>query len=413
MRTLPERTAKEVLAAKVGVLFAAALFFLPSAARAANVSVDCNAGGSINTTLSTLDLVGPHTITVTGTCTERVNIFNRDRVTIQASPGQTATIVSPTAGFGRMINIAGSHSITLRRLLITGGRAGIVLDRGSEVTVEEITVEKNAASGVQLFSRSSLHMSFSNVRRNGRTGISANDSTLAIDGGATIENNGRSGVTAISSRVLISGDVGSENIVRGNSGAGLSIANASTAEVSGANTIANNTGFGVMAIHASALTLFEATVEGNGETGVHVGEVSHGELGDNIIRNNGGSSPFSSGGVAAVSNGDVSLDGGNKITNNTGPGVFVDQSSTVMSSGGNTVSTNTEDGVRLIRQAVGRFLAPDTIVDNGNANLFCDTTSLVAGDLTGVTNIKCTRIEREHGPPRPGRIHDLTEPVDP
>jgi hypothetical protein len=60
------------------------LFLFPTAAVATNVAVDCATGGSINAALASLDSVGPHTITVTGTCTEDVNVNLRNQLTIQA-----------------------------------------------------------------------------------------------------------------------------------------------------------------------------------------------------------------------------------------------------------------------------------------------------------------------------------------
>ena len=102
--------------------------------------------------------------------------------------------------------------------------------------------------------------------------------------------------------------------------------------------------------------------------------------------------------------GEAFIEGGNDISNNTGPGVLAFTHGTLSSLGGNTINNNTAEGVLLRRQSVGQFFAADTISGNGAANLACDTTSLAAGNLTGVTNIKCKEIERELGPPRPGHI---------
>jgi hypothetical protein len=44
------------------------LSLFPGMARANNMSVDCNAGGSINAALATLTPTVPNQITVTGTC---------------------------------------------------------------------------------------------------------------------------------------------------------------------------------------------------------------------------------------------------------------------------------------------------------------------------------------------------------
>src|SRR5713226_7050483 len=85
------------LSARTGLLLAVACFLLPTAARAANATVDCSgatpgAFTSITAALNALDFEGPNSITVTGTCTENLSVDNRERLNIQAAAGQTATI---------------------------------------------------------------------------------------------------------------------------------------------------------------------------------------------------------------------------------------------------------------------------------------------------------------------------------
>ena len=181
------------------------------------------------------------------------------------------------------------------------------------------------------------------------------------------------------------------------------MANGSFANIFG-DTIQNNGGFGVLAFHTSTYQLAGSTVVGNGSTGVKVQETSHAEILGNIIRNNGAADPSSPGGVGLSEGGEAFIEEGNDISNNTGPGVLVMTHGTLSSLGGNTISNNTAQGVSLRRQSVGQFFAADTISGNGGPDLACDTTSLAAGDLTGVTNINCKEIERALGPPRPGHI---------
>jgi len=97
----------------------------PASAWAASVNVNCTAVApppgvftSITAALATLDNTGTHTVTVTGPCTESVNIIQRDRLTIQAPVGQPATISPPAPG-PTVVNINGSHNITLRNLVLS------------------------------------------------------------------------------------------------------------------------------------------------------------------------------------------------------------------------------------------------------------------------------------------------------
>jgi hypothetical protein len=68
-------------------------------ARATDVAVGCAGGiggqfSSINDALNSLDQFGPHTIMVSGTCTENLFIHDRNGITIFAARGQTATVAN-------------------------------------------------------------------------------------------------------------------------------------------------------------------------------------------------------------------------------------------------------------------------------------------------------------------------------
>lgn len=380
MRTHSTWTLGRTTAGRVMWLLTALVFLFSSAVRAADVSVNCDSGGSINSALSGLDLEGPNSITVTGTCHESVAIVDRERLTIQAPRGQTATIVSDPLDIA--IFVFRSRSIFLRRLVLTGGSEGMAIQR-SEVQINGSTIQNNSDVGVDVFQLSSLQFAGNVVQNNGDGIIVSQNSRLGAGGGdVTIQNN---------------------------VGSGIVLANGAFANIFG-HTIQNNGGFGVIAFHNSSFNLFGNTIVGNGSTGVRVSETSHGEMGDNTIRNNGAADPSSPGGVMLSEGGEAFIDGGNDISNNTGPGVLVFTHATLSSEGGNTINNNTAEGVLLRRQSVGQFFAADTISGNGGANLACDATSLAAGTLTGLTNFRCMNIERQLGPPRPGHIKNLPSP---
>src|SRR5713226_3467457 len=370
MRTHSTWTLGKSTAGRVMWLLAAVIFLLPSAAWATTVSVDCNAGGSINAALSGLDLQGPHLIMVSGTCHENVAIVDRERLTIVGVPTATIVAADPT---DNVIFVLRSRGIFLRRLVLTGGSFGLLVER-SEVQMNGSTIQNNSVAGVDATQQSSLQF-LNNVVQNNAFGIALNQTSRANIGGGTIQNNAADGIQ---------------------------LANGSFANINA--TIQNNGGFGVLTFHTSSFQMSGSTIVGNGSTGVRVSETSHGEIFGNIIRNNGAADPSSPGGVVFSEGGEGFIESGNDISNNTGPGVLAITHGTLSSLGGNTISNNTAEGVLLRRQSVGQFFAADTISGNGAANLACDTTSLAAGDLTGVTNIKCKEIERELGPPRPGHI---------
>src|SRR5713226_884306 len=177
MRTHSTWTLGKSTAGRVMWLLAAVIFLLPSAAWATTVSVDCNAGGSINTALSGLDLEGPNTIIVTGTCHENVAIVDRERLTIAAPFPQTATIVAadPT---DNVIFILRSRSIFLRRLVVTGGSIGLFIVR-SEVQMNGSTIQNNTDVGVAVSQMSSLQFAGNAVQNNG-DGITVNLTSRAV-----------------------------------------------------------------------------------------------------------------------------------------------------------------------------------------------------------------------------------------
>ena len=86
--------------------------------------------------------------------------------------------------------------------------------------------------------------------------------------------------------------------------------------------------------------------------------------------------------------------GGTDISNNTGPGVEASANGSVAVEGA-TVSNNTAEGVRVLKGSVGEFAGSNSIFGNGIADVACDDTSLVVGDLTGVVNIKCAKVIKE------------------
>jgi hypothetical protein len=125
----------------------------PASAWAASVNVNCTAVApplgvftSITAALATLDNTGPHTVTVIGPCTESVNIIQHDRLTIQSPVGQTATISPPAPG-PTVINVNGSHNILLRNLVLSGGGTGLVVTRGSTVTLQACSSRRTSGPG--------------------------------------------------------------------------------------------------------------------------------------------------------------------------------------------------------------------------------------------------------------------------
>ena len=88
--------------------------------------------------------------------------------------------------------------------------------------------------------------------------------------------------------------------------------------------------------------------------------------------------------------------------NNPGLGLDVEGNSSLLLFD-TTVANNGQPGLSAVRISLTELGGNNTFAGNGTANLSCDANSLFSGDLTGIQNIKCMKIERTKGPPRPGR----------
>ncbi len=431
---------------------------------------------TIGAALATLDNMGPHVINVTGTCVENVNIESRERLTLAAPPGNWATIVAANPALWT-VHVGRSRQVTFLRLTVKGGSVGIRTDSASSVDIQDCIVEGNPGNGIDISEQSWIRLNKMIIRNNGMAGlnvsanssvsswgggpapqfihihnnggnginaigsfvsfdggattiennggngINANGSFVQINGGGTIEDNAGSGITITGGRLIVNGQV-QENFIRGN-GFGVNISGAA-ATFNGQNTIQNNGGTGVQVANGgsaafNALQLPDGSfrvnvIEGHGTIGLHVAAAASATLsGPNIIRNNGGAGfdlNDEHGGVNVGTVSRIQFFGGNQIINNIGPGVTA-RFNGAIALGDSVVTNNAEQGLLLIRQSVGVVETGARISSNGAANVSCDTTSLVAGDLTGISHIDCAKIERASGPPRPGAIKDPRNPLIP
>jgi hypothetical protein len=393
--------------------------------------------------LNTLNPNEANLITVSGTCVENLFIPNFERLQIQSAFGQTATIqaADPTQ---IVLQTFQSTGITLTNLVLQGGSVGILLNQGSNATINNCTIQGNSSDGLDMQMASTLVMENSTIQnnqgsgmavavgsnatmatqpnerirvlRNGGDGIDVDGSFFQVNFGTLdVENNAGAAIFQTGGRLLIFGPqgAGEGNLFQGN-GEGIDIFQAGSAQFFGKNTISNNGDVGLQVLGSSVVfsgrtladgTLNATVIENHATVGVNI--VRSGELtmnGPHQIKNNGtvAADPTLRGGIR-INRASLTLTRGVQISNNTGPGIRADQN-TGTSLTNVTVSGNTEEGVHVDRQSVAGFFQPLSIVGNGTSSISCDSSSLIFGDLSGVGGIDCMRIERALGPPRPGRI---------
>jgi hypothetical protein len=337
-----------------------------------------------------------------------------------------------------------STGILISGLVFQGGSTGVLLNRGSNVTIVNCTMQRNSGDGLGMQMASTLVMENSTLQdnqgngmsvavgsnatmatnpnerirvlRNGGDGIDVDGSFFQVNFGTLdVENNAGAAIAQFGGRLLIFGDgVGGGNLFQ-NNGEGIDVFEAGSARFFGRNVIRNNGDVGLQILGSSVAftgggtlpdgSLRATVIEGHATVGVNVFRL--GELtmsGPHKIQNNGSvtGDPTLRGGIR-MNRGSLTLNNGVQISNNVGPGIRADFN-TGASFGSVTVTNNSEAGVRVGRQSVGGFVAPLTFAGNGEASISCDNTSLIFGDLTGVANIECNRIEKAPGSRQSGRV---------
>lgn len=385
------------------LLFGCLLLLVSNLAFAASATVDCSgatpgAFTTITAALASLPAAGPNDITVTGNCTENVNIISRSQLSISAIPGTAnVTAANPNA---RVLLILSSQQIFVDGVNFSGGR-GVLVNNGTDVQLSDGIFQNSSLQGISVIN-STFDIFNATVQNALRSGISATGGTLGIDGGVTIAHNGRAGVSMITGHLIISGGdgtPGTENAITNNGSVGVSAANSSEVDMAGDNRILANGTTGLQVIHTSTIIASDSTISNNQGVGVHIGETSHGEFSAMSITGNGAtvgsggggieSGSGAGGGMEVVENSDMFIDGQVDVSNNLATGIFVSESSVLSSLGGNTLNNNSGDGILAEALAVVHFFGADTAAGNTKAPLECDTTSLLLGDKTGLGGTKC------------------------
>jgi len=322
-------------------LLSAVVLGLASPVQATDVTVDCDGNEppfdftSIQAAIDSLDQQGPHTIFVKpGTCTENVEIIDRERLRIEGpSTGGPAFIESPS-GENVTIRIENSRGISLHTLTVRGGANGYFIGRASEVFLQGQHIWSNG-EGINLQSNSTLRFE--------------------------------------------------DGVVELNDRAGLTVANESLAEVHSVRFSSNQEG--ILAF-AGRLQLFNSELEGNTLRGVWLLGGTTAEILNTQIHDNGSLGPaFGAGGVLTAGNSTLGLIESD-VSNNRGFGIVArDNSSAALTD--STVTANSAGGVIVLILSSARLLGTNNITGNGNTDLTCTISSFAYGNGSGVRKLLC------------------------
>ena len=355
-----------------------------------STAVDCNQGQSLNGTLAKLNKQGPNTVTVSGTCTEYIQISGFENLTLQGLAG--ATLVEPSTGTNQLgfLFIGSSRSVTvdgfsiqasttgagavaighgstdirLRHLNITGGSSGISVFEQSQVSIAYVTAQDPGFTTLGVYDLSDVHLERSLFQNTSgalwHVGLFVGASHITMYG--TTINNMQVGIDAYAGSII---DVltftsyyqtsGSTDVVINNSAGtsynGVTVDAGGSLNVTGAKLLINKPGQtwggttgGVLLTDASSMTTSNRNLVITGSNGQ---------------------------GVMALNNSHATLVG-----------------ATITGGGhGGLVATN----LSSIDVSVGTTL---TLVGGNSVDLFCDPNSMITGsvNLSGAPTSQCTNL---------------------
>ena len=303
-------------------------------------------------------------ITFTGVCTGPV-VIQLDGVTLQ---GVGEAIID---GDGEdAVTVAGAGRVSLAGIEIRNGRHGIVAANGAHLSLTELHVHHNLASGITIETGSSAAFSEVTVGDNGLHGIDVQNGSVArVSGALSVSRNRVFGINVNGSSITFS-----ETVVSATGNAlGIQIGTGANAFIADADSVINvndNLATGLTIVSGSHLVSFGGTINASGNTGV---------------------------GVSVNSKSGLDLDAGSTLNSaGNGDGVLIQQNSvmTVFNTpqfsgapGFSTVSAlgNTRSGVRVLNDAVLTLVNQARVVSTGNG-----TIGFVADNGAGVTLVNST-----------------------
>ena len=199
------------------------------------------------------------TIEVRGSCSENVSIpIGTDRLTLDG--GGSAAVHGPDPAVNT-ISARGVRALTIRGFRISGGRAGISIDRGSSALIDHNTIEYTGRFGIIAGGWSTANIVNNTIQNNPSHGINVTGNAFVFIGFTTADD-----------------VVASPNTIRYNAVHGITVSYSSSARIAG-NTISNNGRNGINVERASHVAVSDNAIDANGQNGIFVTENSGVNLG--------------------------------------------------------------------------------------------------------------------------------------
>ena len=354
-----------------------ALFFAASFAAAGQqpIIVDCDAGQSLNNTISHSNKTGPTTILVKGTCTEYVHIDGFEKLTVNGMEGATVEQPStdPKGGLGfNVFEINASRSITVSGLVVQArstalGSIGI---RGGSVDVRIRNSVTDGSSGIMVYEASQA--SLARVTAKSSAGFAAifvaDRSDVHLEESAlirTVDTGWSAGLFVFGGHVTMHGTV-----IR-NMPVGIDVTNGSVDM--------NNFNSYYPSVWPADVVISNSV--GTSNTGVALQDTAALNLGDVKLRITNAGPSWSA--AIQVSNGSTMEAGANLVVSGSqGQGVLVANNSHVRLAG-SSITANAHGGlvVANLSTATVDVSNPLTEISGNGTDLFCDSRSQIAGAL--------------------------------
>jgi len=362
------------------------ILFLASAAYAQNgltITVNCNNGQSLNSTLSRLIKQIPTTVIVQGTCTEYVTVNGFENLTLKGGPGaalqQPAT--NPQSN-SYVLSITGSRGITISGLAVhslPSILSGIGIGKGSsQVLLQNVNVD--GSWGVEVYEESQVWLVQVNVNiTSGFAAISAFDKSDVHISGGLLQRPSDSGFYA---GVFVgSGHVTMQGTTIRDMQDGISIGQSGSVDL-----------VDVVSTAPSDVTIDNPS--GTNLNGVAVSDGSSLNLESaRLIIKNAGQTWGGTTGAVFVTNGST-LDAGSSlvVSNSQGQGVMVTNNSHATLAGSSI--TGSLHGGLVVANVSTIDVQPSsslTLVGGNVPDLFCDSNSFITGtaNLAGVPTANC------------------------
>lgn len=242
------------------------------------LKLNCSGTKTLGGLLAKLNPDQAYTITVSGACTENLDITSFQHLSLLSQDG--ASISDASGGTLPVINVQRSPIFEMEGFTINGGDVGVVCGDNSTCFFANNTVQNASNEGVSVFQLSKADFIGDVIQNNGAGLLVQNSSTVEMDE-VSLLNNGGGAAVGFGSTLIAGGSV-----VQGNTGFGLRANGDSLLRLT-ENTISMNGGDGVLAQRGSVAYLLGGNiVSHNAQAGVRIKDLSLGVFFDSDITGN-------------------------------------------------------------------------------------------------------------------------------